>query len=103
MRLWKLAFAGAALALIAAAFRDFENDTWLAPAGLGAAGRVEEENEAEEPVLGYDGMDVDTLLDWLDDANLDEETLLRMHDYEERHLAREPILAAIDEQVGDRR
>lgn len=101
MKLWKLLFAGVAVGVIASAFRDFDNETWLVPAGVGGddegdAG-MEDDDEVEEPILGYDGMDVDTLLDWLDSAELDRGTLLRMHDYEESHLAREPVLTAIDD------
>lgn len=98
MRLLKLIVAGAAVAVIVAAFRDLENQRWLSPAGLGdrfGRGEGEEDDDETEPVLGYDGMDQDTIIEWLDAAELDRATLVRMHRYEERHLARGPVLAAI--------
>jgi hypothetical protein len=49
----------------------------------------------EEPVLGYDGMDRDSLIDWLSDADLDRETLLRVRAYEEANRNREPVLEAV--------
>ncbi|HET7322694.1 MAG TPA: hypothetical protein VFI96_09385 [Longimicrobiaceae bacterium] len=99
MKLWKLLLAGSALALVAAAFRDFENDRWLLPAGFGPGAAGPAEDEAEEPILGYDGMDEDTLLAWLDDAGLDRQMLLSIYDYEERHLGRQEILAALDDKL----
>jgi hypothetical protein len=97
MNLLKLLAASAAVAVIVIAFRDAESGGWLAPAGLGTID--EEMDEDEEPILGYDGMDVDTLLDWLADAGLDGDTLERMRDYEETHLGREAVLSAIDERL----
>lgn len=96
-RLLKTLVGVAALGLVAVAFRDSVRGRWLRPALPG-----EEEGEAgtaggEEPVLGYDGMDRDTLLDWLVDADLDRDTLLRIRAYETANLAREPVLEAVDE------
>lgn len=96
MRLLKVLLAGAAVGVIVAAFRDFENRTWLVPAG--AAGS--DEAGGTEPVLGYDGMDQDTLLDWLGEADLDDATLERMHRYELANHGREPVLSAIEDQLG---
>jgi len=50
-------------------------------------------------VLGYDGMDRDTLLDWLRDADLDRSTLLRIQAYEGANLGREPVLDAIEDML----
>lgn len=94
MNFFKLLLAGAAVGVILVAFRDSENRTWLLPASPGGA---DGDGESTEPVLGYDGMDAETLLDWLGDAQLDRETLLRMHRYEERNRAREAVLAAISD------
>jgi hypothetical protein len=66
--------------------------------GLPRLGRGEGPGVApggEEPVLGYDGMDRDTLIDWLSDADLDRETLLRVRAYEEANRNREPVLEAV--------
>lgn len=97
MNLLKLVVGGAAVAVIVAAFRDLENERWLSPAGLGDrfGGSVREEDEEMEPILGYDGMDQETVIEWLAEAGLDRSTLDVMHRYEERHLARAPVLAAI--------
>lgn len=97
----------AAGATIVMAFRDFEGGGWLAPA-LPGAGQgdgdilLEEDDEelAEEPVLGYDGMDRDTLVAWLDDADLDEATLLHIRRYETANEDREAVLDRIDDLLA---
>jgi hypothetical protein len=53
-----------------------------------------------EPVLGYDGMDRDTLIDWLERADLDEDTLERIRRYEQANRNRGMVLQAIDELTG---
>ena len=101
---WLKAFlAGAAVGVILIAFRYFENERWLAPAGVGGgagsrgpAGVAEEEVE-EEPLLGYDGMDQETLLAWLADARLDRRTLTRIRRYESENLGREAVIEAVEE------
>lgn len=100
MSAWKALLAGAAVGVILIAFRDAENQRWLAPAGLSdrLTGPPRDDLE-QEPVLGYDGMDEETLLDWLDGAELDGETLMRTRWYEQRHLAREPVLDALDSRL----
>ena len=104
MRVLKVLLGVAAVGAIALAFRDFRNERWLEPAlpgGLDDDGDLlEAEEELEEPVLGYDGMDRDTLVDWLDDADLDEETLLRIRRYEEATEAREPVLDKVDDLLA---
>ena len=95
MNILKLLLASAAIGVVLVAFRDFDNQRWLVPAGAGGTA-VDDE---EEPVLGYDGMDEDTLLDWMDGADLDDETLARMRSYERAHLCREPVLRAIDDRL----
>jgi hypothetical protein len=98
----KALLAGAAVGVILIAFRDFENERWLAPAGgmgtRGPAGVADEEMEEleEEPLLGYDGMDQETLLAWLADARLDRGTLTRIRRYEEQTLGREAVIDAVD-------
>ena len=49
----------------------------------------------EEPVLGYDGMDRDTLIDWLSEADLDHESLTRIREYETANRGRESVLEAV--------
>jgi hypothetical protein len=99
----KALLAGAAVGVILIAFRDFENERWLAPAGAGGgAGTagpmgVADEEVEEEPLLGYDGMDEETLLAWLSDARLDRRTLTRIRRYEEENLGREAVIEAVDE------
>ena len=89
--------AAAAVAVIVIAFRDAERGRWLSPA---LPGEDALEDDDTEPVLGYDGMDVDTLRDWLADARLDQATLLRMRAYEESHYGREAVLEAIEDALG---
>lgn len=100
MSAWKALLAGLAVGIMLIAFRDSEHGSWLKPAGL--ADRLpapEDEDLDQEPVLGYDGMDQETLLDWLDDSDLDGEMLMRTRWYEQRHLAREPVLDALDARL----
>ncbi|CAN5843759.1 hypothetical protein BH23GEM3_BH23GEM3_15770 [soil metagenome] len=58
------------------------------------------EDDDAEPVLGYDGMDMDTLIPWLESADLDKATLRRIRRYEVSHHARETVLATIDDLLG---
>ena len=89
----------AAVGVVVAAFRDSSRQRWLRPAV--PFGGDDEDGDfslaGQEPVLGYDGMDRDTLLDWLRDADLDEGTLQRIQAYESANLAREPVLDAVDD------
>lgn len=105
----KVLLGAAAAGLVVLALRDFERGRWLAPAlpggrGRGAAGeddRLEDEEDfEEEPVLGYDGMDRDTLIEWLQDADLDEATLLRIERYERARHNREPVLDAVSDLLA---
>lgn len=89
--------AAAAVMVIVIAFRDTQRGRWMAPAL--PTGTAEPDDLEEEPILGYDGMDVETLRDWVADAGLDRATLLRMREYEEAHLGREGVLAAIDDRL----
>ncbi len=109
MRSLKVLLGVAAVGAIALALRDFQNRRWLAPAvpggllpGGGDRALLEEDEEelAEEPVLGYDGMDRDTLIEWLGDADLDEASLLRILRYEEANLNREPVLDAVGDLLA---
>ena len=98
-RLLKVLVGVAAVGVVVAAFRDSGRGRWLRPA---LPGRDDDEGglliaDGEEPVLGYDGMDRDTLLDWLGDADLDRDTLLRIRAYESTNLARVPVLEAVDD------
>ena len=107
MKLGRILLGAAAVGAIAMALRDFRGSRWLIPTlggtdGLDDIDAIDEDAEApadEEPVLGYDGMDRDTMLDWLRDASLDEATLLRMDRYERAHHNREPVLEAISDQL----
>jgi len=102
MNLLRLLLGGAAVATILVAFRDFENDTWLPPGGAGGgrAPALPEGAEDEEPVLGYDGMDRDTLIQWIRDARLDEDTLIRIHEYEAANQGRERVLQAVSDLLA---
>lgn len=100
MNLLRLLLGGAAVATILVAFRDFEHGTWL-PAGGGAPSALRPGEEEEEPILGYDGMDRDTLIQWIRDSRLDEDTLLRIHEYETVHQRRERVLQAVAELLGE--
>lgn len=101
MRFLKLLLGVAAVGVVAAAFRDSARGRWLRPA-VPFAGDDEEGGiapDGQEPVLGYDGMDRDTLLEWLRDADLDRTTLLRIQAYETANLARTPVLDAIEDML----
>lgn len=92
MNLIKMLVGGAAVAAIVAAFRDFENRAWLEPALPRSPG-----DTITEPILGYDGMDQETVIDWLGDADLDRATLTRIRSYERANRNREPVLAAVED------
>ena len=103
----KVLLGAAAAGTIMLAFRDFEGGGWLQPALPGGWSdddvlleEDEEDEYAEEPVLGYDGMDRDTLVAWLDDADLDEATLLHVRRYEVANQDREPVLDRIDDLLA---
>lgn len=90
---WML--AGVLIGVIAVAFRDLERGAWLSPA-LPQRDEVDE----EEPVLGYDGMDQETLIDWLASADLDDDSIDRVLRYERANLGREPVIEALEEMLG---
>ena len=105
MRLLRVLLAVAAVGVVVAAFRDSRTQRWLRPATPFAGDDGDDEGRAteldtREPVLGYDGMDRDTLVDWLSEADLDESTLLRIHAYESANLARGSVLDTIDDLLG---
>ena len=96
MNLLKLLVAGAAIGVIVIAFRDTDAGSWIAPP---LQLRGEEDQDEAEPVLGYDGMDVDTLIEWMDGSAPDRDTLERMRAYETSHLGREGVLTAIADRL----
>ena len=96
MKTLKWLLAGIVVGVIGVAFRDMENREWLRPA-LPERAR---EPGVEEPVLGYDGMDQETVIDWLFTAQLDAESLDRINRYEEVNLGREPVLEVLEELLG---
>ena len=100
MNLLRLLVGGAAVATILVAFRDFDNATWLPPGGP-AARAIPEGEEDQEPILGYDGMDRDTLIQWIRDSRLDDDTLLRIHEYEAAHQRRDRVLQAVSDLLGE--
>jgi hypothetical protein len=119
---WKLALGAAAVGVIAFAFRgalrggsleatlDDRQGRGLrfGPGGFrdmdgprDSHGAIGEYSDAdEEPVLGYDGMDRDSLVEWLRDASLDEETLLDIERYERSKENREPVLDAVGDLLA---
>lgn len=124
---WKFALGAAAVAVIALAFRGALRGGSLEAAlegndrgdgrdlrrGAGSRGFVagggwdggrdgigEYAHADEEPVLGYDGMDRDSLIEWLRDASLDEETLLHIERYERARENREPVLDAVGDLLA---
>ena len=86
MRLLKVLLGAAAVGAVAFAFRDSVRERWLRPGGDDDEGGVLIAG-GEEPVLGYDGMDRDTLL--------------RIRAYESANLSREPVLDAVDDLLDD--
>jgi hypothetical protein len=104
MNLLKTLLATAAVGAIVIAFRDVDEGRWLRPAIPGRAGWMDEDlaDDEEEPVLGFDGMDRDTLIDWLGRVDLDDETLRRIRRYELAHQARQPVLDAVEDLLGAR-
>lgn len=108
----KLLLGAVAAAALVAAFRDTEGGRWLRPSlpvrgGRDAWDDDEEEDDDEgyddvpEPILGYDGMDRDTLVAHLRRSGLDEDTLRDVYDYERerenRTLVLETVLELLDE------
>lgn len=102
MNLLRVLLGAAAAATIAFAFRDPRTGAWIVPSldRLTDGGPEPDGEGEEEPVLGYDGMDRDTLIDWLEDADLDRETLLRVRAYERGHRRREPVLETVEDLLG---
>jgi len=103
MRLLRILLGLAAVGVVVAAFRDSRTQRWLRPATSGGDDeddRLPTALETEEPVLGYDGMDRDTLVDWLGEADLDRDTLLRIHAYESANMARGSVLDTVDDLLG---
>lgn len=99
----KLLVGVAAVGVVVAAFRDSARQRWLRPAvPFGDDDDVDGDVAigGQEPVLGYDGMDRDTLLDWLRDADLDRGTLLRIQAYESANEGRGPVLDAVEDMLG---
>lgn len=120
---WKFALGAAAVGVIAFAMRDrlrggaasagaldngdgqtgsrFQDFRGGAAASVSPRGPIGEYADTdEEPVLGYDGMDRDTLVDWIRDSTLDEETLLRIERYERSKENREPVLDAVGDLLA---
>lgn len=52
-----------------------------------------------EPVLGYDGLVTDDVLDWIRDADPEPDQLRAILDYEGTHLEREPVLRELRERL----
>ena len=98
----KLLVGAAAVGVVVAAFRDSARQRWLRPA-VPFGGDEDEDGDyalgGQEPVLGYDGMDRDTLLEWLREADLDRSTLLRIQAYEGANLSRAPVLDAVEDML----
>ncbi len=95
MKTLRILLAAATVGVIVLAFRDVQRGVWLRPA-LPA----EPEPSEREPILGYDGMDQETLLEWIDDAGVDEVTIARIAEYEEANRNRQPVLDALQDLLG---
>jgi hypothetical protein len=96
MKTLKLLLAGIVVGVVVVALRDRERAGLLAPSR--SRGNTVEVN-GEEPVLGYDGMDQETLLDWLSAAALDGDTLSRILAYETATRGREEVLLTVNEML----
>lgn len=94
--LLRLLIAGAALTVVYIALREPD----APPRSRGLRERRGAPADETEPVLGYDGMDLETLLPWLEAAELDDDTLERVRAYERRHRAREAVLDTLDDLLG---
>lgn len=93
MKKLKWLLAGVVIGVIAVAFRDLDRGEWLSP----QLPRKREPVGPEEPVLGYDGMDQETVLDWLASANLDASALDHILRYEAANLNRGPVIELLEE------
>ncbi|MEX0912320.1 MAG: hypothetical protein WD737_01315 [Gemmatimonadota bacterium] len=91
---WML--AGIAVGAAAVTLRELQRRRLLSPALPTGAVLA----DVEEPVLGYDGMDQETLLEWLEDAELDDSDVRRIMRYEEANFGREPVLEVLGELLG---
>ena len=96
MNLLKALVAAAAVGVIVVAFQDTETGGWL-PLG-GTPDRMG--TDSPEPILGYDGMDRDTLIDFLGSSELDRTTLLRIQAYEMANQGRGVVLDSIADLLG---
>jgi len=85
---WML--AGVAVGLIIAAVRELRYRSLASAALVSIA-------DGPEPVLGYDGMDQEAILEWLPYAELDADLLEEIGRYEVATRAREPVLDLIDD------
>lgn len=97
MNFLKSLVAAAAVGVIVVAFRDPETGGWL-PLGGSASGPGD--TDSPEPFLGYDGMDRDTLIDFIGSADLDRGMLLRVQAYEMAHQGRGVVLDAVADLLG---
>ena len=95
MKLLKLVTVLTVFGAIYAALRQQREGT-LAPAAP-ARPRPPTPADDTEPVLGYDGMDLQTLIPWLESAELDRPTLQRIRRYELAHQGRETVLTTVDD------
>jgi hypothetical protein len=96
--LWLL--GGLAVGLVFASLRDVDRGDWVGPQDDEDRDDGGVDVYDQEPVLGYDGMDQETILEWIDEAELDEETLERLIEYEESNRRREPVLEALQDLLG---
>lgn len=97
MNLLKALVAAAAVGVIVVAFQDTETGGWL-PLGGTEGDRMDA--DSPEPILGYDGMDRDTLIDFFGAAELDRATLLRIQAYEMGNQGRGVVLDSIADLLG---
>lgn len=99
MNLLKTLAAAVAVGVIVVAFRDTETGGWLPPGGY-RSDDLDLDVDSPEPILGYDGMDRDMLIDYLTSADLDQGTLLRVQAYEMANQRRGVVLDAVADLLG---
>jgi|GEM_PF-1032165 len=98
MNLLKLLVAGAAVGIIVTTFRD-QSGEWIVPGRDMLPGPDAPLRGGQEPVLGYDGMNEETLQEWISGAGSDRNSILQMIRYESANRGRQSVLATLVDQL----